>query len=85
MKNRHFWIMFICCLVPIAGLTVALSLGVPLGTPGTVALLVLCPIVHILLMGRVLVKRVMCLKRTAPVKSDESFAEKSEVPANESR
>lgn len=50
MKGKHSWVMLICCLVPILGLGVAWLLGVPLGTLGTVALLLLCPLGHFLMM-----------------------------------
>ncbi len=50
MKNKHALIMIICCLLPAVGFTVAFFLGVPLGTLGIVALLLLCPLGHIVMM-----------------------------------
>ncbi len=50
MKNKHMLIMFICCLAPIVGFGVAFLLGIPLGTLGIVALLLLCPVGHIIMM-----------------------------------
>ena len=42
--------MLVCCLVPLAGLGVALLFGVPLGSLGILALLVVCPLSHLLMM-----------------------------------
>lgn len=50
MKNKHVLIMVICCLLPVVGFTVAFFLGIPLGTLGIAALLLLCPLGHILMM-----------------------------------
>jgi len=50
MKNKHALIMVICCLLPVVGFAVAFFMGIPLGTLGTVALLLLCPLGHILMM-----------------------------------
>ncbi len=50
MKNKHALIMVICCLLPVVGFAVAFFLGIPLGTLGTAALFLLCPLGHILMM-----------------------------------
>ena len=50
MKNKHVLIMVICCLLPVVGFGVAFFLGIPLGTLGTAALFLLCPLGHILMM-----------------------------------
>ena len=50
MKNKHALIMVICCLLPVVGFSVAFFLGIPLGTLGVVALFLLCPLGHILMM-----------------------------------
>ena len=50
MKNKHALIMVICCLLPVVGFSVAFFLGIPLGTLGTAALFLLCPLGHILMM-----------------------------------
>lgn len=50
MKNKHALIMIICCLLPVVGFAVAFLLGIPLGTLGILALLLLCPLGHILMM-----------------------------------
>ncbi len=42
--------MILCCLIPMLGLGLAWLFGVPLGTLGTFALLLLCPLGHIILM-----------------------------------
>ena len=48
--KKHLLIMILCCLIPLAGLGVAWVLGVRLGTLGIVALMLLCPLSHLLLM-----------------------------------
>ncbi len=50
MKSKHMWIMVICCALPLIGFGVAWYLGVPLGALGTTALILLCPIGHIVMM-----------------------------------
>ena len=42
--------MIICCVAPVAGFAIAFLLGVPLGTLGIVALLLLCPLGHLIMM-----------------------------------
>ncbi len=50
MENKHALIMVICCLLPVVGIAVAFFMGIPLGILGTVALFLLCPLGHILMM-----------------------------------
>ncbi len=51
-SNRHLLIMLLCCLVPI-GIFLAISVfNVPLGTIGFFAIILLCPLLHFLLMGK---------------------------------
>lgn len=50
MKSKHFWLMLLCCLIPLVGIGVALIFGVSLGIWSIVALLLICPLSHILLM-----------------------------------
>lgn len=50
MKNKHFWFMLACCLVPLVGLAVAWFLGVSLSTLGIVLILLVCPLSHLLFM-----------------------------------
>ena len=50
MKNKHALIMFICCLLPVVGFAVAFFLRIPLGMLGVVALVLLCPLGHIVMM-----------------------------------
>lgn len=50
MKNKHFWIMLACCLVPLVGLAAVWFWGVPLSTVGIAVLLLVCPLSHLFLM-----------------------------------
>ncbi len=50
MSNKHTLIMLLCCLVPLAGFFLVSVLGIPLSSLGTVALVLLCPLIHILMM-----------------------------------
>lgn len=48
--NKHLLIMILCCLAPIAALAAISILKIPLTTALTVALVLLCPLGHLLLM-----------------------------------
>lgn len=50
MNGKHTLIMVLCCLVPLAAIFAVTVLGVPVGTLGTVAIVLLCPLMHILMM-----------------------------------
>jgi len=50
MKRKHLVIMLLCCLVPVIGLAVVWYFKVPIGTVGTIGLLLLCPIGHLVMM-----------------------------------
>lgn len=48
--NKHMMIMLLCCLIPLAALFLVSVLGIPLSSLGTIALVLLCPLLHILMM-----------------------------------
>lgn len=50
MHKKHLLIMLACCLLPIAGIVVVAGFNVPLGTVGTFAFLLICPLGHLLMM-----------------------------------
>ena len=50
MSGKHTLIMLLCCLVPLAAVFAVTVLGVPVGTLGTVAIVLLCPLMHIFMM-----------------------------------
>ena len=49
-SGKHMLIMALCCLVPLAAIFMVSVLGIPLSSLGTVALVLLCPLMHILMM-----------------------------------
>lgn len=49
-RNRHLWLMVLCCLIPVGLLGGALLLGVPMTSALAFALVLLCPLSHLLLM-----------------------------------
>ena len=50
MSGKHTLIMLLGCLVPLAAVFAVTVLGVPVGTLGTVAIVLLCPLMHIFMM-----------------------------------
>jgi hypothetical protein len=50
MNSKHTLIMLLCCLVPLAAIFMVTVLGIPVSGLGTVALVMLCPLMHILMM-----------------------------------
>lgn len=52
MKKRHLWIMLFCCLLPIVGLAAIFLLDIPANTVLYFALILLCPIGHLFMMGQ---------------------------------
>jgi hypothetical protein len=50
LKSKHFLIMLICCLIPVAGFAVVTVFNIPLNTVLWFALMMLCPLSHIILM-----------------------------------
>jgi DUF2933 family protein len=50
MSKKHLGIMLVCCLVPVAGLAAFYVFRVPLNTLLVGAMVLLCPLSHILMM-----------------------------------
>lgn len=48
--NRHMMIMLLCCLIPMGAVFAVTILGIPLSSLGTVALVLLCPLLHVFMM-----------------------------------
>lgn len=47
---RHLWLMVLCCLIPMAAIGAIYALRVPAGRVLTYAMVLLCPLSHLLMM-----------------------------------
>jgi hypothetical protein len=50
MSTRHAAIMLLCCLVPLGALFLISAFDIPLSTLATGAVVLLCPLLHVLMM-----------------------------------
>ena len=51
MKRSHIWLMLLCCLIPIVGLTAVYFFKVPVSSVLLYGMVLLCPISHVLMMS----------------------------------
>lgn len=51
MKKSHIWLMLMCCLIPVVGLTAVYFFKVPVSSVLLYGMLLLCPISHVLMMS----------------------------------
>jgi hypothetical protein len=49
IKKNHALVMILCCAIPIVGILALSSLGI-LGSWGYIALILICPLGHVLMM-----------------------------------
>lgn len=52
MKRSHAFLMLLCCLVPVAGIAAVYFLRLPINTVILAAMVILCPLSHLLMMSR---------------------------------
>lgn len=55
VKSSHFLLMVLCCAIPLVGILILSYLGI-LGSWGVYALILLCPLLHLLFMRKMMVR-----------------------------
>ncbi len=55
--NKHMLLMLLCCLVPLAIVFAVNNLGISLSNLGALAVALLCPLMHILMMKGMMGRR----------------------------
>jgi uncharacterized membrane protein len=50
MDRKHWWIMILCCLIPIVAVAAISVLGVPGNSVLYFGLFLLCPLLHLVMM-----------------------------------
>ena len=50
MKKSHMFLMLLCCLIPVIGLTAVYAFKVPLSSVLLYGMILLCPVSHLLMM-----------------------------------
>lgn len=51
LRNHHSWFMLLCGLIPIAAVGAIFLFGVPVNSMLLVGLFLLCPLLHLTMMG----------------------------------
>ncbi len=51
MKKSHVWLMLLCCLIPVVGLTAVYVFKVPVSSVLLYGMVLLCPLSHILMVS----------------------------------
>ena len=51
MKKSHMWLMLLCCLIPVVGLTAVYAFKVPLSSVLLYGMVLLCPLSHVAMMA----------------------------------
>ena len=51
MKKSHMWLMLLCCLIPVVGLTAVYAFKVPLSSVLLYGMVLLCPLSYVAMMA----------------------------------
>lgn len=57
MDRKHWWIMILCCLIPIVAVAAISVLGVPGNSVLYFGLFLLCPLLHVVMMRGMMDRR----------------------------
>ena len=76
MNRRHWWIMLLCCLIPIAAIAAISVLGVPSSSVLYFGLLLLCPLLHLVMMRGTMGHQGEHQNRPTSLESDQTAPDK---------
>jgi len=72
MDRKHWWIMILCCLIPVVAVAAISVLGVPSNSVLYFGLFLLCPLLHLVMMRGMISSQGEHQHRPTSLESDQT-------------